>query len=112
MIERTVLEQQRARYWHDRRQEERQTPRRLLGETDELMFWIEECLMQELRIVPGWLMPRLTALLNRADPELRRQLGSERRPAEVLDILFRAQQQFMEEARQSRAPARVIPLFR
>ena len=31
------------------------TPRRMLQESDELLFWVEECLVQEIRIVPGWL---------------------------------------------------------
>ncbi|MBO0706531.1 MAG: hypothetical protein J2P39_14495 [Candidatus Dormibacteraeota bacterium] len=111
MIERTILEQQRARFFQRRRQEELDAPRRLLRETDELMFWVEECLVQELRIVPGWLMPRVRDLLRTADPELARSLERERRPEAVLDHLFSAQQHFMEASRLSRAPARIIPLF-
>lgn len=75
------------------------------------MFWVEECLVQELRIVPGWLMPRVRDLLRTADPELARSLERERRPEAVLDQLFCAQQHFMEASRLSRAPARIIPLF-
>ncbi|MFZ0218446.1 MAG: hypothetical protein WAM30_21110 [Candidatus Dormiibacterota bacterium] len=111
MIERTVLEQQRAQFFQRRRNDERNTPRRLLHETDELMFWVEECLVQELRIVPGWLLPRVRALLHNADPELVRLLGNERRPDQVLEHLFRAQQQFMEASREGREPAPIIPLF-
>lgn len=111
MIERTILEQQRARFFQRKRQEELETPRRLLHETDELMFWVEECLVQELRIVPGWLMPRVRDLLRTADPDLARSLERERRPEAILDHLFSAQQHFMEASRLSRAPARIIPLF-
>ncbi|MBO0701359.1 MAG: hypothetical protein J2P38_00380 [Candidatus Dormibacteraeota bacterium] len=111
MIERTILEQQRARFFQRRRQEELDAPRRLLRETDELMFWVEECLVQELRIVPGWLMPRVNDLLRTADPDLARSLERERRPEAILDHLFAAQQHFMEASRLSRAPARIIPLF-
>ena len=111
MIEQTVLEQERARYWHRRRQQER-SPRGLLRESDEIMFWLEECVLQEQRLVPGWLMPRLTALLAVADPSLPGQLASERRPAEVLEVLFLAQQELMELSLKERQPARVIPLFR
>lgn len=75
------------------------------------MFWVEECLVQELRIVPGWLMPRVRELLRTADPDLARSLDRERRPEAVLDFLFNAQQHFMEACRLSRAPARIIPLF-
>jgi hypothetical protein len=63
MIEQTVLEQERVHYWHRQRQDWAESPRRLLRESDELMYWIEECLVQGLRIVPGWLMPRLVVLL-------------------------------------------------
>ena len=75
MIELTVREQQRAKYWH-RSSRDRVTPRRLLRESDELMFWLEECLLQRLRIVPGWLMPRLVQILASAGgaPALRIRL--------------------------------------
>ncbi|SRR5581483_10706976 len=111
MIQRTVEEQQRALYWHRRRQHEVMGPRSLLRESDELMFWLEECLLQRLRIVPGWLMPRIVSLLARADRDLPRQLGNERRPAEVMEFVYRAQEAFMEQSLRARRPARVIPLF-
>jgi hypothetical protein len=111
MLQYTVQEQKRALYWHQRKQEQR-TPRTLLHESDELMYWLEECLVQRLRMVPGWLMPRLVSLLQRADPEICRALGSERRPEPILELLFRAQEALMEQSLQARKPARVIPLFR
>jgi len=110
MIEQTVIEQERALYWHRRRQEG-PNPRRMLHESDELMYWLEECLVQELRLVPGWLLPRLVALLAAADPRLPRRLGGERRPAQVLQLLYLAQQALMERSTLEREPARVIPLF-
>ena len=91
MIEGTVVDQRRAVYWHQRRQE-RMTPRKLLRESDELMFWLEECMVQRLRVVPGWLMPRLVALLSRADSGLPREMGSERRPEMVMEFMYRAQE--------------------
>lgn len=110
MIEMTVLEQKRALYWR-RRDRERATPRRLLRESDELMFWLEECLVQGLRMVPGWLMPRLVRILARADAELPRRMGSERRPAELMELLYTAQERLMDESVRGRRPARIIPLF-
>lgn len=112
MIQRTVEEQQRALYWHRRRERERTVPRSLLHETDELLFWLEECLLQQLRIVPGWLMPRLVALLGRANPELPRRLGRERRPDQVMELIYEAQEALMAESVASRRPAPIIPLFR
>jgi len=110
MIELTVLEQRRATYWR-RREREQVSPRRLLRESDELMFWLEECLVQGLRIVPGWLMPRFVALLARADAELPRQMGAERRPDVLMEYLYTAQERLMEQSVTSRRPARIIPLF-
>src|SRR2546423_7487809 len=110
MIEMTVLEQRRATYWR-RRDQERPSARYLLRESDELMFWLEECLVQGLRIVPGWLMPRLVRVLARADAELPRLLNGERRPAELMEILYQAQERLMELSVTSRKPARGLPLF-
>jgi hypothetical protein len=111
MIELTILEQRRATYWR-RRDQEKPSPRHLLRESDELMFWLEECLVQGLRIVPGWLMPRLVRLLARADAELPRQLDGERRPAELMELLYQAQERLMEQSVNGRRPARIVPLFR
>jgi hypothetical protein len=111
MIELTVLEQRRATYWR-RREHERPSPRCLLRESDELMFWLEECLVQGLRIVPGWLLPRFVTLLARADADLPGQVGGERRPAELMEFLYTAQERLMEQSISSRQPARVIPLFK
>jgi hypothetical protein len=112
MIERTVLEQQRALYWQRRRDDAREGPRLLLKESDELVYWLEECLVQGLRIVPGWLMPRVVALLARADPRLATALGGERRPGQIMELLYRAQELLMEESRRNRRPARILRLFR
>ena len=112
MIQRTVEEQQRALYWHRRRERERNAPRALLHETDEMLFWLEECLVQRLRMVPGWLMPRLVALLGKADPELPRRLGRDRRPEQVMELVYEAQDALMRQSMIARRPAPIIPLFR
>lgn len=110
VLERTVLEQQRQLYWHRQRQAQ-PGPRRLLRESDELMYWLEECIVQELPIVPGWLMPRLIAVLSAAHPGLPVHLGRERRPEQVMEMLYEAQQRLMEQSVRSRRPAQIIPLF-
>jgi hypothetical protein len=111
MIQRTVEEQQRALYWHRRRQREKLTARNLLRESDELMYWLEECVERDMKIVPGWLLPRLVTLLGRADRRLPDELGRERRPLHVMEFLFRAQEVLMGESVHGRGPGRVIPLF-
>jgi hypothetical protein len=110
MLERTVEEQQRYLYWH-RHKQRRVTARKLLHESDELAYWLEECLVQNRRLVPAWLMPRLRRLLAVASPALVNELGRERRPDQVLDVLFRAQEVLMLQSVEARQPARIIPLF-
>ena len=87
------------------------TPRRMLLETDELLLWVQECLVQEVRIVPGWLVARLMVVLRQAHPELPARLGRERRPDQVMEIISDAQAALMEQACRSRGPGEVIPLF-
>ena len=110
MLQETIEEQERYRRWH-RRSARAMTPRRLLQESDELLFWVEECLVQEIRIIPGWLIPRLTTVLRQAHPELPGKLGRERRPEQVMELIYDAQAALMEQACISRQPAEVIPLF-
>lgn len=110
MLQQTIEEQERFRRWH-RGSARAVTPRRLLQESDELLFWIEECLVQRIRIIPGWLVPRLMILLRHADPDLPARLGRERRPEQVMEILYEAQAALMNRSCESRGPAQVIPLF-
>ena len=110
MLQQTVEEQERYMRWH-RRSRHAMTPRRLLQESDELLFWVEECLVQQIRIVPGWLAPRLMTVLRHAHAELPARLGRERRPEQVMEILYDAQAALMDQACRSRGPAQVIPLF-
>lgn len=110
MLQQTIEEQERYQRWR-RRSSRAMTPRRLLQESDELLFWVEECLVQQVRIVPGWLIPRLMTVLRHAHPQLPARLGRERRPEHVMGILYDAQAALMEQACRSRGPAQVIPLF-
>ena len=110
MLQQTVEEQERHRRWYRRRQKA-MTPRRLLQESDELLFWVEECLIQGAQIVPGWLMSRLTIVLRQTNPTFPARLGRERRPEQVMEIIYDAQAALMEQACRSRGPAEVIPLF-
>src|SRR5258708_8623124 len=86
MLQETIEEQQRDLRWHRRRQR-KLTPRRLLQESDELLFWVEECLVQEIRIVPGWLVARLTVVLRNAHPELPVRLARQRPPPQVIELI-------------------------
>jgi len=110
MLQQTVEEQERHRRWYRMRQDA-MTPRRLLQESDQLLYWIEECLVQEIRVVPGWLVARLTVVLRHAQPRLVKQLGRERRPEHLMDLIYDAQAALMDQSCRSRGPAQVIPLF-
>jgi len=110
MLQRTIEEQDQNFRWHRRRQQA-MTPRRMLRESDELLYWVEECMVQEMRIVPGWLVARLMVVLRHAHPQLPARLGRERRPTQVMEIIYDAQAALMEQACLSRGPADVIPLF-
>src|SRR5437588_11476067 len=107
MLQQTIEEQERYERWH-RRTTRAMTPRRLLQESDELLFWVEECLVQKIRIVPGWLVPRLMTVLREAHPQLPARLGRERRPEQVMEIIYDAQAALMEQACISRGPAQVF----
>lgn len=111
MLQQTIEEQERHRRWH-RRRDHAVTPRRLLHESDELLYWVEECQLQHIKIVPGWLIPRLMVVLRHAHPDLPARLGRERRPEQVMEIIYDAQGALMDQACRSRGPAQVIPLFR
>jgi hypothetical protein len=110
MLQQTIEEQELHLRWR-RRRNRAMTPRRLLQESDELLYWVEECLVQEIRIVPGWLISRLMVVLRHAQPELPARLGRERRPGQVMEIIYDAQAALMDQACRSRGPAEVIPLF-
>src|SRR5579864_2378310 len=110
MLQQTIEEQELHMRWH-RRRKRAMTPRRLLQESDELLYWVEECMVQELRLVPGWLISRLMVVLRQAHPELPARLGRERRPNQVMEIIYDAQAALMDQAARNRGPAEVIPLF-
>src|SRR6267143_3021995 len=110
MLQQTIEDQDRDMRWHRRRRRV-MTPRRMLQESDELLFWVEECLVKEVRIVPGWLVARLMVILRQAHADLPGKLGRERRPEQVMEIIYDAQAALMDQACRSRGPAEVIPLF-
>src|SRR5260370_36315061 len=94
MLEQTIEEQDRSLRWHRRRRRVVR-PRHVLQESDELLVWVEECLVKEVRIVPGWLVARLMVVLRQAHADLPGRLGRERRPEQVMEIIYDAQAAWM-----------------
>ena len=83
-----------------------------MREADELLYWLEECLIQDVKLVPGWLLPRIAQVINQTDRELQEELGRDRRPEQVMDVVFKAQEVLMSESIRSRTESKVIPLFK
>ena len=111
MIEQTVEEQNRALFWH-RRKQLGSKPRNLMREADELLYWLEECLIQDIKLVPGWLLPRIAQVINHTDRDLQEELGRDRRPEQVMDVIFRAQEVLMTESIRSRTDSLPSPCCR
>ena len=88
--------------------------RLLLRESDALIDLIERCRERGDRLLPTQLWSAIVRFVGALDPGLRDQLGIDRRPGHVADILFSAQELLLERARHERVPmtARIIPLFR
>ncbi|MHB1577287.1 MAG: hypothetical protein ACYCX9_12370 [Candidatus Dormibacteria bacterium] len=87
--------------------------RQRLQLSDQLMGRVERCRMESVQLVSAELWQETVTLAAEVDPGLRRQLGTDRRPDHLGEILFRLQARLLEEINQqrSRGDAPVIPLF-
>lgn len=87
--------------------------RALLRESDGLLAVVEECRVRGFRLLPAAVHSAVVRLLRRVDRDLRDELGINRHPDRVSDILFQAQEALLERANQERFPALapIIPLF-
>ncbi|MBJ7594543.1 MAG: hypothetical protein JF886_06705 [Candidatus Dormibacteraeota bacterium] len=113
-LERTVLELRRIdRHAVWRRPRVGRT-RLLLRESDALVDLIERCRERGDRLLPTQLWSAVVRFVGALDPALRDELGINREPGHVADVLFSSQGLLLERARHERIPmtARIIPLFR
>jgi hypothetical protein len=87
--------------------------RQRVRESDELLDLIEECRMRDWRLVPSTLWAAVVRAVGRVDPMLRDELGINRDPEHVADILFAAQETLLLRVREQRRPmlAPIIQLF-
>lgn len=113
-LERTVLELRRIDRDAVWRRPRVGRTRLLIRESDALVDLIERCRERGDRLLPTQLWSAVVRFLGALDPGLRDELGIDRRPAHVADILFASQELLLERARRERIPttARIIPLFR
>src|SRR2546430_14946770 len=98
MIERTVLEIAQLRFWAWQRGH-RPTPRSQLRETDQLLRAIEDCRVQELKLIPTHIWRRVVHLLGQLDGSYTERLGIDRSPDGTAEGLFDAQEALLVAAR-------------
>jgi hypothetical protein len=113
-LERTVLELRRIDRHAVWRRPRVSRTRLLLRESDALIDLIERCRERGDRLLPTQLWSAVVRFVGGLDAELRDELGIDRAPAHVTDVLFASQELLLERAREERSPmtGRVIPLFR
>ncbi|HYM51635.1 MAG TPA: hypothetical protein VET65_13830 [Candidatus Limnocylindrales bacterium] len=113
MIERTVLEIARHRFWAWQRRNAA-TPRSRLRETDQLLGALEECRIRRITLIPTPIWRRIVHLLGQIDARYAQRIGIDRSVELSSEVLFEAQEALMVEEQQWRRPQpnKVIPLFR
>jgi hypothetical protein len=113
MIERTVLEIARHRFWAWQRRNA-PTPRSQLRETDQLLTLVEECRVRQLPLIPSPVWRRIVHLLGQLDRTYTERLGIDRSIDRSADLLFEAQGALMKQERRRHwaNPGNVVPLFR
>lgn len=112
-LERTVLELRRIDSDAVWRRPRVPRTRLLLRESDALIDLIERCRERGDRLLPTRVWSAVVRFVGALDGSLRDDLGINRAPAHVADILFAGQELLLERMRSDRAPVngRIIPLF-
>jgi hypothetical protein len=113
-LERTVLELRRIDRDAVWRRPRVGRTRLLLRESDALIDLIERCRERGDRLLPTRLWSAVVRFVGALDGDLRDDLGINRAPGHVADVLFASQGLLLERARLERIPmtGRIIPLFR
>ena len=112
-MERTCIEIARIQRAASFRRARISRSRLRVRESDALLELIEECRARQWPLVPSHLWSAVARAVRAVSPELRDDLGINRDPEHVADILFAAQEELLAQARRDREPslAEVIPLF-
>lgn len=87
--------------------------RRRLRESDLLLDLIEQCRLRGYRLLPAQLWTHIVRFVGTVDGQLRDDLGINRHPDHVSEVLFAAQEELLREVAEERRPqqAPIIPLF-
>lgn len=112
-LERTCAELEHLRRAAAFRRERELRARRRLRESDLLIDLIEQCRLRGYRLLPAQLWTHIVRFIGTVDKELRDDLGINRHPDHVSEVLFAAQEELLREAIEERRPqaAPIIPLF-
>jgi hypothetical protein len=80
---------------------------------DVLLDLVEQCRLNDWALVPTPVWSAVVRTVRAVDPDLRDELGINRSPEHVADVLFMAQETLLARLRDQRQPvrARIIPLF-
>jgi len=112
-LERTCAELELIRRAAAFRRERDLRSRRRLRESDLLLDLIEQCRLRGYRLLPAQLWTHIVRFVGTVDAALRDDLGINRHPDHVSEILFAAQEELLREVAEERRPqeAPIIPLF-
>ena len=113
-LARTVVELVNIERAASFRRRHREHSRDRLGYADSLMTLIEECRLRNFTLLPPGLWIETVRFLGTVDSRLRDELGIDRHPDHVADVVFEAQQRLMDLCLQRPQPPRlapIIPLF-
>lgn len=82
-------------------------------QSDALLDLVEECRLRDFRLIPHALWGAVVRAVGQIDPDLRDELGINRDPEHVADVLFEAQELLLDRMRVSQRPelAPIIQLF-
>lgn len=107
VIELTTLSQVALFRRHRKTRAEQQ-----LARTDALLAAVEDCNEGRVHTVPAFVWSEVVTLVREIDGELRQELGHDRQPHHVSNVLFLAQEQLMQQRVYEHLPrlAPIIPL--
>lgn len=110
-LERTAAELDRIRRAAAFRRDRELRWRRRLRHSDLLLDLVEQCRLRGWRLVPGQVWAEVVRFLGAVDPQLRDELGINRHPDHVTEVLFSAQEMVLAESIEERRP-RLAPIIR
>jgi hypothetical protein len=110
-LERTAVELEHIRRLALFRRHREQHWRRRLRESDLLLDLIEQCRLRGYKLVPAQVWVAVVRFVGAVDRQLRDDLGINRQPDHVSEVLFAAQAELLSVALRERAQRRVAPII-